>query len=203
MLSADKFPAVFDSAGWVDVGLKVDAGRWSRWDEIGAVQLGIGWADYSPTISARDARMVALGLALGPEGTGKAPGTEAIDNGRGGLTSGWAWRMGPVGASTGAGWGSLVRVRDSVPAGSSDRAAGPVIVRDAWGHILRTFLTLKNGKPRHDRKADDRALKVAARAARTPEAAAADVARRRGKRADARLRAAAVSAGGLAAGAAD
>jgi len=41
------------------------------------------------------------------------------------------------------------------------------------------------------------------RAARTPEAAAADVARRRGKRADARIRAAAVSAGGLAAGAAD
>lgn len=172
-----------NSAGWVDAGLKVDAGRWSRWDEIGAVQVAIGHGLYSSTISRSEARQVALALALGPDGTGKTGGTEAADNGRGSLGTGRAWMVGPVRRGSGAGWGSLVVVPSTVPVGASTRLAGPVIVRDAWGAILRIFRTLKSGKPRHDRRADDRALKAAARAARTPEQVEADRAADRARKA--------------------
>ena len=162
------------SDGWVDVGLKVDPGRWSRWDEIGAVQVAIGHGQYEATISRGEARQVALALALGPDGTGKTGGTEAADNGRGSLGTGRAWMVGPVGTGSGSGWGALVMVPSTVPAGTSTRLAGIVTVWDVAGAILRTFRTLRNGKPRRDRAADRRVAEAARKAARTPEQVEAD-----------------------------
>ena len=79
------------SAGWLDVGLKVDSGRHSRYDEIEARQVAIGYGQYASTISRSEARQVALALALGPEGSEHAGGTEAVDNGQGSVGTGRAW----------------------------------------------------------------------------------------------------------------
>ena len=163
-----------NTAGWVDVGAKVDPTRWSRWDEIGERQVAIGAGQYAPTISRSEARQVALALALGPEGTGKAPGTATVDNGRGHLLAD----------------------------GTSSRAPGIVTVWDAAGEMLAQYRTLGNGKRLHDRAADQRALKAGpaergrkatpealeARRARgaTPEARARDAARKAASRGEAK-----------------
>ena len=202
------------SAGWLDVGLKVDSGRHSRYDEIEARQVAIGYGQYASTISRSEARQVALALAQGPEGTEHAGGTETVDNGRGSVGTGVAWL--PVARAAASdvvttmtrsvGYWAISRdglrpvlqhrdevvevrstvhapdsapgplrikvraVTSTVPVGTSTRLPGAVIVRDAWGVFVRSYQTLRNGKPRHDAVADKRA----ARAARTPEQVEAD-----------------------------
>ena len=88
---------------------------------------------------------------------------------------------GPEGTERAQGWTNAQPRTSDTP--------GIVTVWSAAGVMLEQYRVLRGGKRRHDRKADDRALKTASRAARTPEQVQADRAADRARKATPEARA--------------
>jgi len=116
-----------------DAGAKRHPDAPSIWDAIDHVQVALGAGRYESFVSRGDARLVALALALGPDGTGKVRSATNLGNG----------------------------AAHMLPDGTSSRANGVVTVWSAAGVQIAQYWTLRGGKRKHDAAADKRAALAA------------------------------------------